>query len=38
MRGYAPGGIDLHGGGHAGHQPDTCRHLIDVDSHRHALR
>jgi len=30
--------IDLHGGGHASHQPDTLRRLIDVDAHRHALR
>src|SRR5713226_5554397 len=30
--------IDLHGGGHASHQPDAIRHLINVDAHRHALR
>src|ERR1700692_3166620 len=30
--------IDLHGSGHASHQADAIRHLIDVDAHRHALR
>ena len=30
--------INLHGGGHASHQPDAIRYLIDVDAHRHALR
>src|SRR5712675_3078063 len=30
--------IDLHGGRHTSRQPDTIRHLIDVDAHRQALR
>ena len=29
--------IDLHGGGHASHQPDAIRHLINLDAYRHAL-
>jgi hypothetical protein len=28
----------LHSGRHAGNQPDTVRHIIDRDAHRHALR
>jgi hypothetical protein len=30
--------IDLHGSRHASHEADAIRHLIDVDTHRHALR
>src|ERR1700722_3702793 len=30
--------IDLHRGGHPGHESEALRHLVDVDTHRNPLR